>query len=158
MVPFKKILSPTDFSDLSYEAMKAANELALHFSAELYVVHVVPPIPTANVPAPKTPSRLHVPSYRQELEESSKKSLDEIVKQQISKEVRAHPIVVEGDASYQIVRIAEEENVDLIVMATHGETGWRRLVIGSVAEKVGRLARCAVLTIHPLLMKRSKAR
>jgi nucleotide-binding universal stress UspA family protein len=158
MVPFKKILSPTDFSELSYEAMKAANELALHFSAELYVVHVVPPIPTANVPAPKTPSSFHVPSYRQELEESSKKSLDEIVKQQISKEVRVHPIVVEGDASYQIVRIAEKENVDLIVMATHGQTGWRRLVRGSVAEKVGRHARCAVLTIHPLLMKRSKAR
>lgn len=148
MLPFKKILSPTDFSELSYEAMKAANELALHFSAELYVVHVVPPIPTANVPAPTSPSSFHISSYRQELEESSKKSLDEIVKQQISKEVRAHPIVLEGDASYQIVRIAEEENVDLIVIATHGETGWRRLVLGSVAEKVGRLAPCAVLTIH----------
>lgn len=158
MLPFKKILSPTDFSELSYEAMKAASELALHFSAKLYVVHVVPPIPKANVPAPTTPSSLHLPSYRQELEESSKKSLNEIVKKHISKKVRAHPIVVEGDASYEILRIAEEENVDLIVMATHGETGWRRLVIGSVAEKVGRLARCAVLTIHPLLMKRRKAR
>ena len=47
MLPFKKILHPTDFSEPSYEALKAANELALHFSAELCLVHVVSPIPIA---------------------------------------------------------------------------------------------------------------
>jgi len=51
-----------------------------------------------------------------------------------------------GDASSEIVRIAEKENVDMIVIATHGTTGWRRAVFGSVAERVVRLAKCPVLT------------
>jgi nucleotide-binding universal stress UspA family protein len=52
-------------------------------------------------------------------------------------------------AAHEIVRLANEHAVDLIVIATHGETGWRRLVFGSVAEKVVRLAECPVLTIQP---------
>ena len=53
-----------------------------------------------------------------------------------------------GDASREIVRIAREEEADVIVIATHGLTGWRHLVFGSVAEKVVRLAECPVLTIR----------
>lgn len=51
-----------------------------------------------------------------------------------------------GDAASEIVRIAEEENVDMIVIATYGMTGWRRVAFGSVAERVVRLAKCPVLT------------
>jgi nucleotide-binding universal stress UspA family protein len=50
MLPFKKILYPTDFSEASYEGLKAANELALHFSAELCLVHVVSPVVQASAP------------------------------------------------------------------------------------------------------------
>ena len=52
-----------------------------------------------------------------------------------------------GEAAPEILRIAQEEHVDLIVIASHGETGWRRLVHGSVAEKIVRQAPCPVLTI-----------
>jgi nucleotide-binding universal stress UspA family protein len=153
MVPFKKILCPTDFSDPSYEALKVANELALYFSSELFVLHVVAPIPTANVAPPPagtaSPKGFNIPLYRQELEEISKRSLEKIVEQRIAKELNVHPIVVEGEASDQIINAVEKQQIDLIVIATHGRTGWRRLVFGSVAEKVIRLAPCPVLTIQP---------
>jgi len=57
-------------------------------------------------------------------------------------------IVVLGGAADEIIRISGEEKVDLIVIATHGQTGWRHMVFGSVAEKVVRLAPCPVLTVR----------
>jgi len=149
MIPFKKIVCPTDFSEPSYEALKAANELAVYFRAELVVVHVVPPIPTTSVAPPTEPGGWDISGYRRQLDESSRRSLDEVVKERVAPEVQVRPMVVEGDAAYQIVKIAEEEGADLVVIATHGHTGLRHLVFGSVAEKVVRLAPCPVLTIHP---------
>jgi nucleotide-binding universal stress UspA family protein len=140
MLPFKKILYPTDFSEASYEALKVANELALHFSAELYLVHVVSP---AVPPSPEFASSV-LPLQ----EESAEKSLQEVAKQRVSKELAAHQIVVLGGAAEEIIRMSEENKADLIVIGTHGQTGWRHMVFGSVAEKVVRLAPCPVLTIR----------
>lgn len=153
MLPFKKILCPTDFSEPSYEALKVANELALHFSSELFVLHAVAPIPSANVsppPAGKAPSKgFNISLYRQQLEEISKRSLKKLVEQRIAKGQKVHRIVVQGEASDQIIDAVEKQKIDLIVIATHGRTGWRRFIFGSVAEKVIRLAPCPVLTIQP---------
>jgi len=143
MLPFKKILYPTDFSDPSYEALKAANELALHFSTELCVVHVVSPVTTA----PADPSGSNFLVF-QEMEKAARESLKEMVKKRIPKELLVRQIVVLGGAAEEIIQISEKERVDLIVIATHGQTGWRHFVFGSVAEKVVRLAPCPVLTIR----------
>ena len=146
MLPFKKILCPTDFSDYSYEALKTASDLALHFDAELCVVHVVPPVPM--VPTETAPKAFDVPLYQQALEVSSKQTLEEVVNRLESGELRSRLIVVQGDPAYQIIKITEEEKPDLIVLANHGRTGWERAIFGSVAEKVIRLASCPVLTIR----------
>jgi nucleotide-binding universal stress UspA family protein len=143
MLPFKRILCPTDFSESSYEALKAADELALHFSAELYLVHVVAPVPIA-----EAPTSFNVPSYQQELTQSAERSLQEVIEQRVAKELEVRPIVALGYAADEIARIAEAEQVDLIVTATHGTTGWRRFIFGSVAERVVRLASCPVLTVQ----------
>jgi len=143
MLPFKKILYPTDFSDPSYEALKAANELALHFSAELCVVHVVSPV--VQSPADPSGSALLV---LQEEEKAARSSLEEVVTKRIPKKLLVHQVVVLGAAAEEIIQVSQEERVDLIVIATHGQTGWRHLVFGSVAEKVVRLAPCPVLTIR----------
>jgi universal stress protein A len=151
MLPIGKIVWPTDFSEPSYEALKAADELSLHFSAELVLVHVVAPIPM--YPPPVTPeassaSAGMVASYQQEMEVYAKKSLDQVVQERIPKEITARTRVCLGDAAKEIVGTAADEKADLIVIATHGLTGWRRFMFGSVAEKVVRLARCPVLTIR----------
>jgi universal stress protein A len=152
MLPFKRILCPTDFSESSYEALRAANELALHVSSELLVLHAVQPIPTANVPPPPpaaaAPMGFNISSYRQELEALSERSLQEVVDQRVAKGLTVHPIVVQGEAADQIIDAVEKQKIDLIVIATHGRTGWRRFIFGSVAEKVIRLAPCPVLTIQ----------
>jgi nucleotide-binding universal stress UspA family protein len=148
MVPFKKILCPTDFSEPSYEAIKSASELASHFESELCIVHVISPVPI--IPMGAEPSTFNVTLYEKELEVSSKRSLEEVVKQLESKELKTRLIALRGNPVDEIVRIADEENVDLIVIATRGRTGLDCLIFGSVAEKVVRLASCPVLLIpHP---------
>jgi nucleotide-binding universal stress UspA family protein len=142
MLPFEKILYPTDFSEASYEALKAANELAAHFSAELFIVHVVSP------DVQTSPDLAGSGLALQEIEALAEKSLQEVVKQRVSKELHVRQIVALGEAADEIIRISEERKADLIVIASHGQTGWRRFVFGSVAEKVVRLAPCPVLTIR----------
>jgi nucleotide-binding universal stress UspA family protein len=147
MLPIKKILSPTDFSDPSIEAMEVASELALHFSAELIVIHVVAPIPV--VPsAHMSPTAFNVPAYQQQMEMSAIKIMEEQIENRVSEEISVRTVVVLGDPANQIVTTAEDEQVDLIVIATRGQTGLKRLVFGSVAEKVVRLAARPVLTIR----------
>lgn len=145
MLPFKKILCPTDFSEPSYEAIKTAGEIAFHFGSELCVLHVVSRVPV--VPMGGGPTTFDVPLYEQELEVSSRKSLEEIINQLEWKELKVRLIVLRGNAADEIVRTAGEEEIDLIVIATHGRTGLDRLIFGSVAEKVVRLAPCPVLTV-----------
>ena len=144
MLPYKKILCPTDFSESSYEAIKTAGEIAFHFGSELCLLHVVSPVPVVPMGGG---AAYNVPLYEQELESASKKSLEEIINQLEWKELKVRLIVLRGNAADETVRIADEEHVDLIVIATHGRTGLDRLIFGSVAEKVIRLARCPVLTV-----------
>ena len=66
----------------------------------------------------------------------------------ISGKTKTEALVVHGNVGGEIVNVAEQENVDVIVIATHGSTGWQRFVFGSVAEKVIRMAPCPVLSIQ----------
>ena len=66
----------------------------------------------------------------------------------ISGKTKTEALVVHGSVGGEIVNVAEKENIDIIVMATHGSTGWQRFVFGSVAEKVMRMAPCPVLSIQ----------
>jgi nucleotide-binding universal stress UspA family protein len=148
MLPFKRILCPTDFSEPALVALKRAEELARHFSAELIVAHVIPEVPGSHsFPDPQADFDFDVPLYQQELAIYAENLLKELVSHQIAPEVRTRDLVTTGKAAAEILRIATAEHVDLIVIASHGESGWRRLVFGSVAEKVGRHAPCPVLTI-----------
>jgi nucleotide-binding universal stress UspA family protein len=78
----------------------------------------------------------------------AKEALQEVVEKRISEKVRIRTKVVVGDPGDEIVRMAADENADITVIGTHGLTGWRRFIFGSVAEKVVRLAPCPVLTIQ----------
>ena len=146
MISIAKILCPIDFSEASYKALKAADGLASQYSSELTLLHVVVPVPmfTTGIESPG----FDVSAYQRGLMSSAEKSLQEVVKRKTSKKLRAHPVVVLGDPADEIVKAAAEENTDVIVIATHGRTGWKHLVFGSVAEKVIRLAPCPVLVIR----------
>jgi universal stress protein A len=148
MLPFKKILCPIDFSEPSHLALKGAEELAGHFGAELIVTHVIPPVPGPHsYQDPPVASSFDVPLYQQELAIYAEKMLKEIVSHQISSAVRTRDLITTGEPAAEILRTAADEKADLIVIASHGLTGWRHLVHGSVAEKVVRQASCPVLTV-----------
>ena len=142
MLPFKKILCPTDFSESSYAALDAGKELADQFSSELLVVHVVDPIPI--VPSPE----FNVVLYQEQLLSSAEDSLQRICRERLGESEQVRQIVLQGHAADEIVRLASKEAVDVIVIATHGRTGFQHLVFGSVAEKVVRTVSCPVLTIR----------
>jgi nucleotide-binding universal stress UspA family protein len=148
MLPFKRILCPTDFSEPALTALTRAAEMARHFSAELCVLHVIPPVPgPLAVADPPVASSIDVPLYQQELAVYAEKVLKELVSHQVSPEVRTRDLVTTGEAAPEILRVAREQQADLIVIASHGLTGWQHLVFGSVTEKVVRQATCPVLTI-----------
>jgi nucleotide-binding universal stress UspA family protein len=146
MLPLKKILWPTDFSEPAEQGLKIGLELATQFSAEMILVHVVAPMPTMHGTA--APTGFHIPSVLEELQESARMSLEEIRQTKIPAEIKSTTCVVNGKPAREIVRLAAQEKVDIIVIPTQGESGWQRFVFGSVAEKVVRLADCPVLTIH----------
>lgn len=145
MLPIKKILCPTDFSEPSRKGIQAAVEMAETFRAELILITVITPVPPAG--APGVPTGFMVEEYYKEMQEHASKALEEIKKEKGREVVKMKSVISQGNAADEILKRAESEKVDLIVTATHGWTGWRRLIFGSVAEKIVRLADCPVLTI-----------
>jgi len=145
MLPIKKIISPTDFSELSDLGLKAAIELTEHFAAELLVVHVVAPLSAAATSA--APAAHYLPEVMETIRNNAETSLQEMMEKKVPKTLRSKSILLEGSPSDEIAEYAKEVGADLIVIATHGQSGWRRFMFGSVTEKVMRIAKLPVLII-----------
>jgi nucleotide-binding universal stress UspA family protein len=144
MLPIHTILCPLDFSEPSYKALQVAIEIGSHFEAELVLCHVVPDAPAMPVDAPY--AFAGEAEYEQVAKDSAEKELV-IAAKRLPGEIKSRTAIGMGDAADEIVRLAENEAADLIVIATHGLTGWRHLVFGSVAEKVIRLSDRPVLVV-----------
>lgn len=151
MLPFRRILVTTDFSETSLEALPVAVEVASHFDAELLLVHVLPldtPTPWDIPPyADFGLASLPLPEYEAQVREEVQLRLATIAAKRVHG-VTVRGLVGRGDAAAEVNRLATVEKADLIVLATHGWTGWRHLVFGSVAEKVLREAPCPVLSVR----------
>ena len=145
MLPIKKIICPTDFSDPSYEGLKVAREFAEHFSAELILVNIIFPGPI--VPGVAEPG-FHIPAALESMQETAEKKLQDLAQKKMPENITVRTIVVSGKPSYEIVDLADKEKADIIVIATHGESGWQKFLFGSVTEKVIRMAACPVLTVQ----------
>src|SRR5215475_12601363 len=148
MYKVERILCPTDFSEGSLQALSAATDIATKLGAELSVIYVLP-VMSAVPTDPTTVFEMQQVQQRQDLfHEDAHRRLDEMTRELKEKGIKGRVFVQHGDAAGEIVRVAEEQRIDLIVIATFGKTGWRRLAFGSVAEKVVRLAPCAVLVVR----------
>ncbi len=151
MKKISKILAPTDFSELSRGGVRYALELAKVVGAEVTVYHVV--------------SQGELMQYQTELSKGTsedqlrpllhpvdtyQKAMSRFMKTHfadLTADVKVHEQVEMGVAEKNIVNLAEEQGMDLIVISTHGRTGLSHMLVGSVTEKVVRLARCPVLSI-----------
>jgi nucleotide-binding universal stress UspA family protein len=143
----RNILVPTDFTEGSRAALEQAREFANVFDASLHVMHVVPdPFAAGAYMEMYAPPG---PEYFDRLEEDARKRLDEFVAPLDKERFRVVLSTRSGVPSEQILdRLREEPPIDLVVMATHGRRGVSRMVLGSVAECVVRLAPCPVVTVR----------
>ena len=150
MISLKTILVATDFSEPSDAALRYGKDLARAYGASLHVLHVVDDLAVRVSLAPMavTPD---LGTLQTELETGARQSLDRLLTDEDRRVLRAKPMLLTssrpGDS---ILSYARDANADLIVIGTHGRTGVAHLFMGSVAERVARLAPCPVLTVrHP---------
>jgi nucleotide-binding universal stress UspA family protein len=142
-----RILLPTDFSESSQSALQMATDLAKTFKAELYLLHVVSMFPTGAGTEYFPESQ-----YLHHGTQQGERQLSLHVAELASRGIKAQfAVEVGNDVVGSIMMVIERENIDMIVLSTHGLSGWRPVVFGSIAEKVIKLVQC------PLLLFRSVA-
>lgn len=147
---FKRILVTTDFSDAGDHAIAHAFRMAADHGAEVLLCHVVEMIVTPNpLYAQYYPTDVVSPELRERAENDARQALLERVPKSGPLAAVPHTtVVIHGTPASDIIRLAEERQVDLIVIATHGHTGLKHLLLGSVAERVLRHVHCPVLVVR----------
>lgn len=139
-----RILVPIDFSSSSHTALEVATELADKFDAELFLLNVVPESPVVALPEGVTEASI-VEAAKKQAEShlaKSKKSLE-------GKGITVKTSVEVGyDVAGTILDAIDRDNVDQVVISTHGCSGWYPTVFGSIAEKIVKLAPCPVLLLR----------
>ena len=138
----KRIVVTTDFSEESKKAFPYALALARKFEASLLLLYVVP----AHLPAEL--SHLGIVLEERQLLEEARERLPRFRQAELDPHLRVETLVLNGGSAHEICRTAETQAADLIVMATHGHTGLKRFMLGSVTENVVRHAPCPVLIVR----------
>ena len=141
----RRILCPTDFSEFSDMAFRYALSIAQHYRGKLFVEHVVES--WQHPEAAFVPAHYYV-EFRSHLLRKGQEELQKFVENHANNGIRPEPVVDQGIAADSILAFAEAQEVDLIVMGTHGRRGFDRLMVGSVTERVLRKASCPVLAVH----------
>ncbi len=144
MVAIKNILFATDFSNVSEAALPYVTALSLRYGSTVHVVHVLPEV---IVLRPGSPDPAMFGSIYEDAHSGAQEKI-----QELSKRLKGFPhktYVRHGDVLAVVKQIVAEQEVDLLVLGTHGRTGLGKLLMGSVAEQIFRQADCPVLTIGP---------
>lgn len=146
MKKIRRVLHATDFSAASSGAFKRAVDLAKASEAELLLVHVVPlviPIMTDGYVSPKVYDDLGAAARA-----DGQKRLDRLVRRAREGGARVKSLLLEGVPHERIAQAARAQKADMVVIGTHGRTGFAKLVLGSVASRVLAIAPCPVLTVR----------
>lgn len=148
MIDLKRILVPTDFSESSEVAMRYARALAERFKASIHVLHIIEdPFVHGWTGEGYMPD---LPTFRESLEKEAEKRLADVITPDDRERLSAVSVIKFGNPFLEIVRFAKAEEIDLIVMGTHGRGPVAHMLMGSVAERVVRKAPCPVFTVrHP---------
>ncbi len=137
--PKKNVIAPVDISDESFAAVDVGLQL-VDAPSDLTVVHVLPDL------SPTEPGEMWGTIDKDSRKRHAKKALRECLDDDKYKSVQID--ILFGDAGHEIAKLAERQGAELVVLPSHGRTGIKRLLIGSVAERVVRLAHCPVLILR----------
>lgn len=148
MIKLKRILCPTDFSEFSLKSIQYGCELAKAFDAELHLLHTVQDY---NAIAPATGESFAMfTDWLPRLTKEAEAKLAKLPGPEWETRLRVQRMTRVGGAVDEITKYAKEHDIDLIVQSTHGRTGLKHFLMGSVAESIVRYAPCPVLTVrHP---------
>jgi nucleotide-binding universal stress UspA family protein len=140
----KKILVPMDFSSSSYAALETATALAQRFLAEVYLLNIVPMLSAV------TGSEFfQEEAVLQETQAHAEQRLDSCVAAIAAKGIKTTSAVEIGnDVVGNIMMVIDREQIDMIVISTHGMSGWRPAIFGSIAEKIVKLVHCPLLLLR----------
>jgi nucleotide-binding universal stress UspA family protein len=145
---FKNIAFCTDFSTHADEAFTVAKDLAWHYGATLHIVHVMvnfsvsPPLHSTYMPIE------YDPKFVEEVTEAASEAIRNRYIVAIKEKQPYEVHLLSGYSSTEIIRLAKENDFDLIVMGSHGLTGLAHVLFGSTADRVVRRAPCSVLTVR----------
>jgi len=145
-IPIRHILVPIDFSDYSKNALRYAVSMAEQYSASIHLIYVIEPM---IYPADLGFGQVVMPGVEEELRMKSENELQGLLEREIGSHVHGDAIVRLGRPHQEILTEAEEKNIDLIILATHGHSGVEQILFGSTAMRVVRLAKCPVLIMRP---------
>jgi nucleotide-binding universal stress UspA family protein len=146
---FHKILVPTDFSKDADRALQYAIDLARTSGGEIVLAHVLELLTYPTVVGIDPIS----PQIQKELRDNMSRALEALRAREIPKEIRSRALMLDGRPYWRIVEAAREQQVDLIVIATRGNTGLKHMLLGSTAEHVVREAPCPVLVVRGVEQK-----
>lgn len=145
-----RILLPMDFSSSSDLALGMATDLAEHFTAELHLLHIVPMLPMVNAmdSFPESPMPYDV-TFLQESKERAEQRLAGLMAPLVARKVKAScSVEIGNDVAGNIMMVIEDMDIDLVILSTHGISGWRPLVFGSVAEQLVKRLECPLLLLR----------
>jgi universal stress protein A len=142
----RSILVPIDFSQHSKNALKYAIPLAEKFGASLHLIYVVEP---TIYPADLGFGQVVLPGVEEELRDKGEGELQLLIEREIGGRVKADATVRTGNPHQEILKVADETGVDMIVVATHGHSGVEHMLFGSTADRIVRRSKIPVLTVRP---------
>ena len=146
MKEFKRILFPVDLSESSEKIVPYVQAVAEKFNSKIrlfFAARVFDYFTSIYVPHPS------INQFEKEIIEGAEKRLYEFVDEHFSKFPGTKTAVVAGDAAEKIIEYAEDQNIDLVIMGTHGRKGMDKIIIGSVAERVLKASPVPVLVVNP---------
>ena len=149
MIQVKKMAFSTDFSENADLAFDLAFDLAKKYGARLFLIHVVPPLVFPSPIMEEFISEQANYPFMEQVIQRSEEQMESRYVQRMGDYSNFQVRVLSGHPASEILNFVDQEQVDLVVMGTHGFTGLAHFFLGSTAEKVVRRAGCSVLTVHP---------
>jgi nucleotide-binding universal stress UspA family protein len=150
MKEIKKILFPIDLTENSSKILPYVLSLSEKYNSTIYLLHVIQDL--------QKWGKLYVPhpsmdTFQKQALEGAEKAMDRVCEEQLQSCPNFQRRVVSGDPATEILKTVESENIDLVIMGTHGTKGLEHVIFGSVASNVVKKSPVPVLTINPYRMK-----
>lgn len=150
MIEIKKILFPLDLTENSSKILDYVLSVSEKYNSLVYLLHVVQDL--------NRWGKLYVPhpsmdKLQREANEAAKKAMDTICENQLQSCPNFQKKIVSGDPAEEILKVIDSEDIDLLIMGTHGRKGLEHVIFGSVAEKVVKRSPVPVLSINPFKIK-----